>query len=591
MIKKTYFTAFAILAFATISPAQQLGLKQQVEVAFSIIPQEKVYVHYNTPLLFAGEYLYYKFYCMNAQTNEMSRVSKIGYVTLVSNRNETVFTHKIDLVNGLGQGDYFIPTTVPTGQYKLLAYTQWMQNEGIDYFYQDDVNIINPYKSTEIEFLEGGDTKEATMLKDLNIAETQRNNSATVKTTMAFGYLNPTYGKRENVKMALEGIDEEITEGNYSVSVRKIDSINFLSRYSAIDFFGRDRRERKIKINSTKIHLPELRGDLLSGQVVSNVNGKPLPGGKVALSIPGSNYTFKVASCDDNGIFHFNLYKDYEKVNAYVQLLVGSSEEARIVLDDEASLDYTKLSFTNGFRISSDLETHIVDRSVYNQVENAYFTIKPDTILEAKINHPFYGLLATSYNLDDYTRFKTSKEVFVEIINNAWLSQDNDGNKVFRIREKDPTNDSKLLPLLLIDGILVQDHQELIDYDARKIQHIHIVRDKYYLGSQVFQGIISIETIDSQYSQRFSNSRVMTIELTQPQQRKKYFNQIYKDDSNTRVPDFRSQLFWEPNFNIEDTWTEIEFYTSDNIGNYEICLEGFTNSGKPITLKKIFSVR
>ena len=36
------------------------------------IPQENIFVHYNTSLLFSGDYLYYKIYTLNSQTNKFT---------------------------------------------------------------------------------------------------------------------------------------------------------------------------------------------------------------------------------------------------------------------------------------------------------------------------------------------------------------------------------------------------------------------------------------------------------------------------------------------------------------------------------------
>ena len=61
---------------------------------------------------FSGENLYYKIYCLNANTNNLSTISKIGYVTLIKNDNTVVFKHKIKLDNGIGQGDFFINKSI-----------------------------------------------------------------------------------------------------------------------------------------------------------------------------------------------------------------------------------------------------------------------------------------------------------------------------------------------------------------------------------------------------------------------------------------------------------------------------------------------
>jgi hypothetical protein len=50
-------------------------------------------------------------------------------------------------------------------------------------------------------------------------------------------------------------------------------------------------------------------------------------------------------------------------------------------------------------------------------------------------------------------------------------------------------------------------------------------------------------------------------------------------------------LLWEPNYNLlPNTTKEVEFFTSDVPGSYEISLEGFTTGGKAVSLTKLFTV-
>src|SRR5690606_37366922 len=105
----------------------QVPLKSLSEAkGFNNIPQETVFVHFNASFLFAGEYLYYKVYCMDKSTRNLSGISKIAYVELLGEGGTRVFAQKIRLEKGEGEGDFFIPVTVPSGNYKLVAYTQWM---------------------------------------------------------------------------------------------------------------------------------------------------------------------------------------------------------------------------------------------------------------------------------------------------------------------------------------------------------------------------------------------------------------------------------------------------------------------------------
>ena len=80
--------------------------------------------------------------------------------------------------------------------------------------------------------------------------------------------------------------------------------------------------------------------------------------------------------------------------------------------------------------------------------------------------------------------------------------------------------------------------------------------------------------------------------MFEPQKNKIYFKQDYDLDTNNkwnRIPDFRRQLLWVPSITLKDTEV-IEMYTSDVIGDYRICLEGFSSKGVPITVSKTFHV-
>ena len=47
----------------------------------------------------------------------------------------------------------------------------------------------------------------------------------------------------------------------------------------------------------------------------------------------------------------------------------------------------------------------IVERSIYNQIENSYYSAKPDTLKVEQDSVPFYGLKnVENYRLDDYTQ-------------------------------------------------------------------------------------------------------------------------------------------------------------------------------------------
>ena len=124
------------------------------------------------------------------------------------------------------------------------------------------------------------------------------------------------------------------------------------------------------------------------------------------------------------------------------------------------------------------------------------------------------------------------------------------------------------------------------------MKKISIIRDKYNYGSQLFDGVVSIETFKGDYIDIKKGAHVKNIKLFKPLDNKIYFKQVYEDNEElNHIPDLRYQLLWQPKFKLREKEQEITFFTSDNSGEYEICIEGFTLTGKAISIKERFLVK
>ncbi|MGB5317293.1 MAG: hypothetical protein WBN56_14940, partial [Robiginitalea sp.] len=142
----TLFSSLLLSAQVRISSEEELALLQE-------LPMESLYIHTPGTLYMPGEYLYYSLYCINTQTYRLSELSEVAYLQLIGEDNTVVFTQKIDIEKGRGQGDYFFPTDLPSGNYKLVAYTHWMKNAGVSQFFSADLTFLNPYRSDQNVFL------------------------------------------------------------------------------------------------------------------------------------------------------------------------------------------------------------------------------------------------------------------------------------------------------------------------------------------------------------------------------------------------------------------------------------------------------
>ncbi|RFN58378.1 hypothetical protein [Marixanthomonas ophiurae] len=557
----------------------------------SEIPNEQVFTHLNTSLFFVGEYLYYNLYVINSKTENLSAISKVAYLELINENKESVFKHKIPLASGTGQGDFFIPTTIPSGNYKVVSYTMNMLSKGADNYFQQDITIINPYRGNQDAITKKNDS----VLNNVQNPSVKTESDDIIdnrSSLLSFSITTDkkSYSKRSPVTLHFKSETGKFPQGDYSLSVRKVDTVKHASLKHATDYTNPVSENLK---SQNKFIVPELRGEILTGKISANNKSQKIGKQKIALSIPGDNFIFEISNVDSKGNFYFNIDRPYTNNTVALQVLNNFDNTFEIKVDNEVSISFDALDF-NHFYITPEMKNLIVERSVYNQVENAYYSVKPDTVKTIPPHTSIYTKRSKTYNLDEYTRFPTMGETMVEIVNDAWIDWQN-GKGTFAIREKENSLRSNAPLLLLVDGFFVQDHQKLIDYSANKVESIAIMQDKYYYGSQTFQGVMVVETIEGDFYENPLKDYVKQVEIVPIQQKKQYFKQVYSNTDNSeaskRVPDYRRQLLWLPELELNESSRNITCYTSDISGIYEFIVEGFTEKGQPIFLKETFTVK
>jgi hypothetical protein len=107
---------------------------------------EKVYVHTDKGFYLAGEILWFKIYYVDGASNKPYDLSKIAYVEILDKDNKPVMQGKVALQDGKGNGSFYLPSSITAGNYTLRAYTNWMKNFGPDYFFEQQISIVNSLK-------------------------------------------------------------------------------------------------------------------------------------------------------------------------------------------------------------------------------------------------------------------------------------------------------------------------------------------------------------------------------------------------------------------------------------------------------------
>jgi hypothetical protein len=574
MVKKLVFTIFVFLGFFATAQIP----KDNVTVDVNIFPKETVALSINSEVLLAGELLQYKAYILNT-SNRKSLLSKVVYVSLRNQKDSLVFNHKIKVEKGVANGDFFLPSNLQTGVYKLIGYTNFSRNNIQDAFAEKSIYIINTFKKNELV-----NTTKDTIFIDASTESAVENSGSDGSSEVFETILNKeTFGFREKVDLKLKS-NSNTVNGNYRLSVRKVNPVEISGEVI----------KAKTAISSENFYLPELRGELISGVVLSKLGDVPLANREVALTIPGKDFIYKIAKTNSEGRFFFSVAEGYDSEKSIVQLYgdEATRRDFKIVMNEkDFHLSQGEPYF---LKLDKQLKDWLEEGSIQLQVENAYFDVKKDSILKNKINSIFYDNLGTVFLLDDYTRFPTVRETFIEVITLAAIRGTGDNAKFIVNNEYDPNRIAKfndIDPLVLVDGIVIQNNEELINYNARDIESIRVVNEPYRCGPKIFSGIIAVETKNGNFVQNLSHDYLNEMELPPLIKQKKYYRPDYSNkEVQARIPDYRIQLFWEPNVQFSGGSYSTTFYTSDVSGTYEISIEGFSEEGKYYLAKSYFQI-
>lgn len=161
-------------------------------------PQEKVHIHTDKPYYSVGDTIWLKTYIVNSEKNELSNLSRIVYVDLISEKDSVRKSLRLPVVAGLAWGDITLSDSLPEGNYRLRAYTNWMRNFGEEYYFDKVIKV--------------GSSLEKQVIGNVSYSYTKTDNHEDVKAELSFADINgqPYSGKdvSYNVEMDARNIEK-----------------------------------------------------------------------------------------------------------------------------------------------------------------------------------------------------------------------------------------------------------------------------------------------------------------------------------------------------------------------------------------------
>ncbi len=133
-----------------------------------------------------------------------------------------------------------------------------------------------------------------------------------------------------------------------------------------------------------------------------------------------------------------------------------------------------------------------------------------------------------------------------------------------------------------------------MNYDPLKIKSIEVVTKKYFLGGMGYYGIVDCKTYKGDMNSYALDPRSVILDFEGLQQQRQFYSPSYETSQkySSRLPDFRSLLYWNPSLRTGNTGTEdIEFFSSDAAGRYVAVIQGISDQGNPAVRSLYFKVK
>jgi hypothetical protein len=333
---------------------------------------------------------------------------------------------------------------------------------------------------------------------------------------------------------------------------------------------------------SKNAFIPEYRYHIISGTLTNKKSQIPVEGIVTYLSVPSKNSRFHVTKSQHDGKLYFEM-NDFTGRNEIIAQTNNTIDSIyQITLDNPFSEEYSDFSIPF-FDIDDSMQQVIEKASRNMQIQNAYIKYRPLSLINSKEDTSTFYYPFTRYFLDDYTRFPVMEEVMREYIVGVYVRRNRDGYH-FRILDEERNETYQENPLILLDGCPVFDANEIMVLDPLRIEKIETVRKRFLKGVINSSGIVSLSTYEGDLGGFKFNENALIQEYDGIQPLRTYSTPEYDitTEENSRMPDFRNVLYWNPQFKTDGEGEAVlEFYTSDDKGVYEIRIEGLSSDGRP----------
>ena len=516
-MKKILFCAFLMLA-AGFSAAAGLV--------------ERTYVCTDRHSYVAGEDVFCSVFCFDGGSGSLSDFSSVAYVELISPEGSAVRV-KMALQDGRGAGRLRLPSTLPTGNYRLIAYTALNRNEeDMDYFRGS--RVISVYNTLSA-------SRQGSVVPDGDAA------------TAAVEGKGRPYGAAAPAGLVMEQRGDSLFLRNsgtecldFCLSLSISDALPDPEGPGLADFLEARSGDRATLRTDAVLSIPEYEGEIVSIRVPAMYSGVT-----AVLSGPGLRNDIYSSTVDSTGLVSFytgNIYGDRDLVFELNSCDVNDDFSLEVLspfTSPELDRDGVPELHLNG-SVAEDLKR----RSVAMQISRHFGIDEYMDSLQLRPDLLFRGGTMTVYEMDDYTRFPTMRETIVEYVREVHIRRQ-DGEPVLKIVPgKSFESYSSMLggnALVLVDGVPVSEHGRVLDLNPALLRRICIYPYDVSTGSCIYSGVVNFISFRGDMAGLQFPGRVRILDfhgVTFPVT-------VGAAEEDSLSPDYRYTRIWQPLLHLE----------------------------------------
>lgn len=382
---------------------------------------------------------------------EKSHASDVLYLEIIDANGKSVIKKKLAVSHMQSRAAIELPAELVTGNYLVRAYTKMQLSAGANQLATKIIRIVNP---------------------DLPAIET-------VKIPNLLPVISATNDPKTINPNQIASITSAMNCAAFSIVKSGLAESQLLN--AKFDFHENKTDKKTIE------SLPEIRNTDIRGRVKTKEKfSTDLPLLVFAATL-GAERQFHVTEADSHGYFMIALPQEEGLKKVYITTNIES--EIEIFNDFSSELpqviwgkDTLLLSLPPLLQIAYQ-DAQIASRFS----EEIQRKISDSSRLPEPFTNPTQTIL-----LADYVEMNTLKEAFEEIVPYVYVRKD-DGKsilKMYDFKTKFSIDD----PLVMIDNLPFNDHEQVLDIAVNKVHSIDVFAEPLVIGNQYFKGIINIKT-------------------------------------------------------------------------------------------------